>query len=425
MLKAFRRHNATCKYKDQGRSWTRCSCWYEIDGSAAELARVGMKRHQSLNTNDSKEADQIILDLNTTGKRGASKGMLVTVEDAIKTFIETYCADLAQGSEQSYKWILDRLLLYTQAEGIRYVSQIDINVLEAFRKSWTCAQSTAKLYTILLKVFFKYALEHKWSSENAAESLKKASLKQKRRTNGDDDEDEDEEGDEATSPYTIEQMTLILATIRAFILAAMKPKARVRLIRLYGLVLVMRYSGLRISDATRLRSNRIVGDQLILKKTKKSKTPVSVTLPPIVLDALDSCPRMSPDRWFSFAGASRRQREDHYRPDFDRVLAAAKIAKERYTFHRLRDTFAVEELRAGTRLEDLKEMLGHKNIQITMKHYLKWVVERQQDLNARRREQLKKDPLLHELARIGSLQPAVVTHAEGATDGAGGTVTVQ
>lgn len=49
--------------------------------------------------------------------------------------------------------------------------------------------------------------------------------------------------------------------------------------------------------------------------------------------------------------------------------------------HRLRDTFAVEMLNAGSPLEDVSKALGHKSIHVTEKSYGPWVKGRQARLD--------------------------------------------
>ena len=76
------------------------------------------------------------------------------------------------------------------------------------------------------------------------------------------------------------------------------------------------------------------------------------------------------------------------------VFAQAGIREGRP--HRLRDTFAVELLKAGAAMEDMSVLLGHSSIRVTEQYYAPW---------CRRRERLNRvvmrawshDPLLSEL----------------------------
>ncbi len=45
-----------------------------------------------------------------------------------------------------------------------------------------------------------------------------------------------------------------------------------------------------------------------------------------------------------------------------------------------RDTFAVESLVAGMRVEEVSILLGHRSVRVTEKHYLPWVRARQTTL---------------------------------------------
>ena len=60
--------------------------------------------------------------------------------------------------------------------------------------------------------------------------------------------------------------------------------------RLRAMVLLLRYSGLRISDAVALRRERVQGDRIFLYQ-QKTGTPVYVPVPDFVIRALNSLPR--------------------------------------------------------------------------------------------------------------------------------------
>jgi integrase len=64
-----------------------------------------------------------------------------------------------------------------------------------------------------------------------------------------------------------------------------------------GLVLVFRYSGMRIGDAVNLRTNQIEGNRLFLY-TQKTGVPVNVILPEFVLKALEATPKVNEDFYF-------------------------------------------------------------------------------------------------------------------------------
>jgi integrase/recombinase XerD len=76
------------------------------------------------------------------------------------------------------------------------------------------------------------------------------------------------------------------------------PKAR-------AMVLLLRYSGLRMQDAACLERSRLNDGRLFLY-TQKTGTPVYCPLPPQVNSALESVPNMHPDYAF-WDGLSERE----------------------------------------------------------------------------------------------------------------------
>jgi integrase len=149
--------------------------------------------------------------------------------------------------------------------------------------------------------------------------------------------------------------------------------------RLRALVLLLRYSGLRIGDAVSLSQDRIVGNKLFLY-TAKTGTPVFCPLPDFVVTALGAVERTN-DRYFFWSGASDRSGAAR---DYMRYLAKLfKLAEiSGGHAHRFRDTFAVELLLAGVPLERVSVLLGHSSVRITEKHYSPWVRARQEQLEA-------------------------------------------
>lgn len=61
--------------------------------------------------------------------------------------------------------------------------------------------------------------------------------------------------------------------------------------------------------------------------------------------------------------------------------------------HRLRDTFAVELLKAGAAMEDVSVLLGHSNIRVTEQCYAPWCPRRRERLNRVVMRAWSHDPL--------------------------------
>ncbi len=146
-------------------------------------------------------------------------------------------------------------------------------------------------------------------------------------------------------------------------------------IRLRALVLLLRYSGLRISDAVTLTKHRIKDGVLILR-TAKTGTDVRIPLPKIALDALAA---IKTDNFYFWSGlGTKKSCVGDYQRAFKKLYELAKV--EGGHAHRWRDTFAVELLLAGVPLEQVSILLGHQSIKVTERHYSPFVKARQEQL---------------------------------------------
>jgi integrase len=127
----------------------------------------------------------------------------------------------------------------------------------------------------------RFAEKRKWIDDNPAIELKAPKVPNK-----------------PTMPFTREEMLRILAALEPYGRSAGIRNAQ----RLRAFVLLLRYSGLRIGDATQLDESRLAGNKLLLH-TQKTGVPVYCVLPDVVVEALDAAPR-SRERYFFWTGAS-------------------------------------------------------------------------------------------------------------------------
>ncbi|MGB7465075.1 MAG: tyrosine-type recombinase/integrase [Candidatus Acidiferrum sp.] len=139
---------------------------------------------------------------------------------------------------------------------------------------------------------------------------------------------------------------------------------------LRALIRLMRYAGLRISDAVNLSTDRITDDKLFLY-TQKTGTAVYTVLPPFVVKELAATPRVT-DKLYFWSGNGELETavkdwQAKIRTLFD--LSGIDKGENFMVSHRLRDTFAVECLLAGVPLERVSILLGHSTIKVTERHY--------------------------------------------------------
>jgi len=122
----------------------------------------------------------------------------------------------------------------------------------------------------MVRKFFSFCLDSDWLEKNPAKAVKSPVVHY-----------------EATRPFTDDEMNSI--TWAAESVREAHPKNPVGPEKkLLALVLLMRYSGLRISDAVMFGRSKLKGGNLFLRQ-QKTKEPVWVPLPEKVINALATC----------------------------------------------------------------------------------------------------------------------------------------
>ncbi len=153
------------------------------------------------------------------------------------------------------------------------------------------------------------------------------------------------------------------------------------------MVLLLRWSGLRIRDAVILERNRLHNDSLLLYQAKTG-VPVYVPLPPEVVEALRNLPlgRKPNPRYFFWSGNGEpKSAVANWQRSIRRLFTLADIRlpggeKKRCHPHMFRHTFAVELLLASVPMDQVSVLLGHTSIKITERSYAPFVKERQLQL---------------------------------------------
>ena len=171
-----------------------------------------------------------------------------------------------------------------------------------------------------------------------------------------------------TMPLTHEEMVKILTACEKREMEVQASGYR-NAQRLKSLVLLLRYSGMRISDAVALGADRIKDNKLFLY-TAKTGVPVYTVLPEFVVKALEATPRVTPKLYF-WTGQGEldtavKEWQRKLREIFD--FAGVEKGEANAVAHRFRDTFSVELLLAGVPIERVSVLLGHSSARITEKH---------------------------------------------------------
>jgi len=361
MLTIYRRHLKTCEHKAEGRKYRRCRCPIWADGFLN-----GVEMRETLETRDWNKAQETVRDWETAGAIVAEEPRTVTLEKACTDFLaDAEARELRDSTLRKYRQLIKQIRAFAALKGFLHLSQWDVEAVRQFRLSWQDQGLTVVKKLERRRAFFRFAQDCGWIERNPAAKLKGPTVKPT-----------------PTMPFTQDEMIGIISACDRY---AGNQK------RIRALILLLRYSGLRIGDAVRLTRGRIADGKLFLY-TQKTGVPVWCPLPGFVLDALNGFEPMNGTYYF-WSGASNKDGVARTcMTRLKRVLGLAGVPDGHA--HRFRDTFATELLLQGVPLERVSVLLGHSSIKVTEKHYSPWVRARQEQLEADVRSSWSRDPLL-------------------------------
>ena len=342
MLALYRRHTLKCGKRD--RYYRRCKCpvWVEGTTDSGQYIRRSLKLNNFERAEEKKRELEGVEEVPPPSKLQQPK--TVTVRDAFAAFYkECEARNLNAATLRKYRLLRDRL---SDFAGLHCPSLNELNIqrLRAFRSTWKDGPRAAGKKIDRLRTFFRFCNDNQWIERNPALSLKAPLVK-----------------DKPTLPFSREEMAKII------------DKAGGAL----AFTLTLRYTGMRISDASMLRTRAVHGNRVFLY-TQKTGTPVYVPVPEVLTNLLRAVKPVG--GYYFVRGESTRLDTctDLWRRQLARVFKNANIPNGHP--HRFRDTFAVELLLAGVPIEHVSILLGHSSIKITERHYSPWVKTRQEKL---------------------------------------------
>lgn len=361
MLTIYRRHRKDCEHRDEGRKYRRCRCPIWTDGflNSVEL-------RESLGTRDWDKAQQKIREWEAEGLR-TTEPKEMSIEQAIQAFLlDAEARDLKESTLKKYGVLFKQLSAFAAGAGLHWIKQCELEPLRKFRESWADHGIAAAKKLERLRAFMRFAQESGWITENPAKRIKKPKI-----------------NSSPTMPYSQDDMIAMLAACGQLRDNSAK--------RVRAIILLLRYSGMRIGDVASCPVDRLTGDRLFLY-TQKTGVPVNVKLPQFVVEALQTMPKIS-SRYFFWTGeGSKETVAGNWRRTLRELFALAHI--EGGHPHRFRDTFAVELLLAGVPLERVSVLLGHSSIRVTERHYAPWIRARQEQLEADLERSWARDPIV-------------------------------
>jgi integrase/recombinase XerD len=351
------------------RTYRKCPCPLWIIGTDPR----GEYHRRSLNTTSWEVAETL--------KRDMELGIEVKPKVEISAALEKWKSALLAAKRkprtiaQVHGAMATSLATWCKHVGIVNIDELGLEQLNDWVKTWDYASTTHRGRIDLARQFFRFALAHKWVTENPAAPLIKPA-----------------EDMEPTLPFTAEEEERIFEAATRFgdrrhfggLWSSNPETAR-------ALLLVMRWTGLRASDSVqfeprKIKSVQLDGRTVAIYDTYQMKTSewVMCPIPPAAADAIAKAPRLSETHAFIPPADSGYNTDiqsvtnGFYTNYLGPLSTLSGVAEVRA--HRFRDTFAVRLLEQGKPLEIVQMLLGHRSIKTTEKHYSPWVRSRQEML---------------------------------------------
>lgn len=277
MLTIYRRHLKDCKRRAEGRRYRHCRCPIWVDGI---LGRKEIR--ESLKVRDWQRAQEMIREWEAEDRRTSQPERKCTDAAWREFLVDMEARKLNDSTVRKYKLLKRQMEEFAQRRGIRFLPEFDLSAVSQFRSEWKDGPRSSAKKLERLRAFFRFAQKRKWTPENPAIDLKapKVTLC-------------------PTLPFTREEMVRILAAVDQY-REEMPSHGLENGRRIRGLVLLLRYSGMRIGDAVNFSTDRIEGNRLFLY-TQKTGVPVNSILPEFVLSALEITPKVT-EKFFFWSG---------------------------------------------------------------------------------------------------------------------------
>jgi len=325
-----------------------CSC-----PIVKEWRENGRRYRKSMKTRNYQKALAIVRREEIDGIKQLTTSPLI--KDACDKYLEDARArNLKEPTLYKFQLLFRQLQDFASDQGIVYVSDLNLDNLRSFRATWPNKNESARVKLGNLRAFIGFCQKSKWIDENYAADLKAAKVV-----------------DQKIVPLEPPELEEILKTCD-------KHSHKNRGLLLKAMVLVLRFTGLRIRDVVTLPRDAIQGNRLFLR-TAKTGTDVFCPLPPQAVAALAALPHKG--RWYFWNGTSKpKSAVGDYQKALAKVFKAAKVPRAHP--HLFRHTFATDLLQRGVSLQVVSVLLGHSSTKMTERRYSHWIKGRQENLEA-------------------------------------------
>jgi site-specific recombinase XerD len=409
-LKLYRRHRKECEgshpedartgeFEEGRRGWKKCGCLIHVSGTLG--GKFNRRQTGKADWDEAKAVaslweksgswdgqDKIEEPVSLPTATASSDPVRVTVARAISAFTAEFEEYAAQATRKKYKRLLRRLQSFSDARGYAAVDQWTTLDVREFRSSWPVSPRTAARIMSMVKNFFEFCRENKWTTDNPARMV--------RNPRGRDTSDLRHE---QKLPFTDAELTRMYA-------AAETKYGTHEVKRSSGtgdrrkeitytrdnkwsgqdvadFISVSVYTGLRISDVCLFHIDRMQQDGAIRLRTTKAGTHVCTWVPEWLQERIrERALTVGPHIFGEHRTKTLDVITEVWRRKLKKLWSLCGPWSEAPTPHRFRHTFARILLeRPGVTVRDVAELLGNTE-DMVRKHYAAWIPERQERLTA-------------------------------------------
>jgi integrase/recombinase XerD len=293
----------------------------------------------------------------------------VTIERAVKEFLaDIEARKMDDSTRRKYRTMLKQLRAYAAERGFLYLNHFSVEALTAFRGTWKDELRSGAKKLERVRGFFRFAHEREWVPKNPASKLKPPVGSSKPANKHPFSDDEIKMLFEACPQYKSHRWSNGIS------------EGEVTGDQIQTFMMLLIYTGLRISDAATFSTDKLQGNNAFLFMHKTNE-PVFTWIPGDLVARLKSLPLQRGKYYFMGPVTERKETAaDMWRRKLGDIFDMAGPWKIKPTPHRFRHTFARLLLQRGVPVDDVATLMGHSDPKITLKHYGHWVPERQERL---------------------------------------------
>lgn len=340
-----RNHSEKCPHASKGPRFLSCKCPIGVDGEIR-----GKRYRRSLFTRNLDKAYRKLAEIQKPDYKEPKP-----IQEPVEAF-KASKADVGHGTKRNHRRRLDNFVVICKEAGITRLDDVEIETIDLFRSKRPISALTWTKELAILPNFFGFCVSRRWLSFNPAKEVTASKPKAKPK-----------------EPYTEDEVACILDACDQLGRGAYE-RDRAR-----AMVLLLRYTGLRISDVATLGRERVRQDRIYLYTMKNGK-PVFLPMPPVLRKALDTLPTpketKGESKYFFWSGNGTTRA---FIRGVTRTLARVfdHSGVEGAHAHRFRHTLATALLEKGWTTEDVAIVLG-STPDIIRRHYPQWTTERQE-----------------------------------------------